>query len=171
MGLLLEQVDEGSWVYDNLQGRAYVLGFSGIDVIRVSTLRVIVPRVEYVDEATTKKRVEVAIWASVHDVGVRSASVDLVLEDLRNQVRLPPPISPMDLSLSRLYYTGHGIAEAFARTTGLPCYESDCEGQPDDILIGLPREEYLGFHLRDTSSKTEGIVVFPGSIAAIRILS
>lgn len=155
--LLFDHVDHGSWVYDS-RGLAYILGSDGDTILSVGSPRVVVPRVDYVDEATALLRMDAVIWASVGLRDIPCTSVDGALECFRAQVRMEPTM---------LYYKPQGLAEEAARVVGLACQLST-RGETD-ILVGLPDPEVLGFHLRDTFG-TEGFVVFPENMAVVRIV-
>jgi len=159
MPLLLELSDSGSWVFDNTRKLAYVVGPEGDAVFRIEKPRVIVPRTDLVDDATSKDRIEGTLWAVMDNrKEVPSVTPDQALEALRVQVELV-----------RLCFKPGGLAEKAAKEMGLPCLTTDFKSQTDDILMGLPHEETLGYHLRDRSG-TEGIVVFPDQVAAVRIV-
>lgn len=156
MGLLYEQVDDGSWVYDT-NGLACVVSNDGDTIYKVEGSRVIVPRIDYVNDEVTLARAEALIWAGVFLKDLPSISVGQALEGLQRQVAGWP---------MRLYCKSQGLGEEAVRVAGL-AYQLSGIGEAD-ILVGLPDPEALGYHLRDTLGE-EGFVVFPGSIAAVRV--
>ena len=100
----------------------------------VSRTRVIVPRTDLEDDATSRA----SFWAVVDNrKEVPFATPNQALEALRVQVELV-----------LLCIKPGGLAEKVAQATGLFCILTTFKNQPDDILLGLPYEEYLSSSVR-----------------------
>ena len=156
--MLLNLTDTGSWIFDNIPRRAYVMVSEGDAFLEITSLRVIVPRVLFPNEDAVLTGIEGMLWTAVANrKEVPCVSPDQALTYLLEQTKTV-----------RLCYKPGGSAEKVAKTYDLPCVLTNYRDQPEDILIGLPTEEALGFHLKDESG-TDGLLLFPDQVAAIRI--